>query len=57
VFSLVAASTVTLRGCRWKLERQRLHPGSHGLSNLTGTRLELIVHRGTVALVLPPAGS
>lgn len=56
LFSLSATATVTLRGCHWELERRQLVPGSHGLSNLTGTQLDLTVHSGTVALVfLPPS--
>ena len=50
---LGGAATVTLRGTRWKLERRRLRPGSRGLSNLTGERLDLTVHGGAVALVFP----
>lgn len=57
-FAPTGTATVTLRGARWELERRQLHPGSHGLSNVTaGSRLELTVHRGGVALVplpLPP---
>lgn len=50
---LGGAATVTLRGTRWQLERRRLRPGSRGLSNLTGKRLDLSVHSGAVALVFP----
>ena len=53
LFSLGATATVSLRGTRWELLRRRLRPGSHGLSNCTGTRLDLTVHSGVVALVLP----
>lgn len=56
-FSLLALSStslVTLVGTRWELHRRRLRPGSHGLSNVTGTELDLTVHSGTVALVLLP---
>jgi len=56
-FSMLAPSataTVTLRGARWGLERRRLRPGSHGLSNVTGARLELTVHRGSVVVVPLP---
>ncbi len=56
-FSLLAlngASTVTLLGTHWELQRRRLRPGSHGLSNITGTELDLTVHTGVVALVLLP---
>jgi thiamine pyrophosphokinase len=56
LFALGTAATVTLAGTRWELNRRRLQPGSHGLSNLTGTELDLTVHAGVVALVLlPPA--
>jgi thiamine pyrophosphokinase len=55
LFSLSAASTVTLRGPQWELNRDRLKPGSRGLSNRTGTELDLLVHTGVVALVLLPA--
>lgn len=56
VFSLLplgAAATVTLRGARWRLDRERLRPGSRGLSNLARGRVALTVHSGAVALVLP----
>ncbi len=56
VFSLLALggrATVSLRGARWTLRREVLWPGSLGLSNLTGTSLDLSVHRGVVALVFP----
>jgi thiamine pyrophosphokinase len=55
LFALGSPATVSLSGPRWELERRRLEPGSHGLSNRTGTSLELVVHRGTAALVLLPA--
>jgi thiamine pyrophosphokinase len=55
IFSLSPISTVTLEGGRWRLYRRRLRPGSHGLGNLTGTELDLVVHTGVVALVLPAA--
>ena len=54
LFPLGAAPTVTLRGTRWELQRRRVRPGSLGLSNITGTRLDLNVHAGTVALVFIP---
>jgi len=54
LFSLGSSSTVTLLGAQWELNRRRLRPGSHGLSNRTGTELDLTVHTGVVALVLPP---
>ena len=54
LFALGAGATVSLSGARWELERRRLEPGSHGLSNRTGTSLSLDVHRGVVALVLLP---
>jgi len=50
---LGGAATVTLRGTRWSLRRKRIRPGSAGLSNLTGSTLDLIVHQGAVALVFP----
>ena len=54
LFSLNAGSTVSLAGTRWELTRRRLRPGSHGLSNVTGTELDLTVHTGVVALILLP---
>ena len=54
LFALEAGATVTLRGTRWELERRRLRPGSHGLSNVSGTELDLTVHQGVVALVFVP---
>ncbi len=54
MLALTGSATVTLRGSRWTLERRRLRPGSRGLSNVTGKRLELIVHRGSVVLVPLP---
>ncbi len=54
LFALGSASTVTLRGTRWELQRRRLRPGSHGLSNVSGTELDLTVHVGVVALVMLP---
>jgi thiamine pyrophosphokinase len=57
-FSLLVlggAATVTLRGARWRLDRKQLRPGSRGLSNVTGERLDLTVHRGAVAAVFPPS--
>jgi thiamine pyrophosphokinase len=58
LFALGSLATVTLAGTRWELERRRLKPGSHGLSNITGTELDLTVHAGVVALVMlpPPTG-
>jgi len=56
VFALGGAATVTLRGARWALERRRLLAGSHGLSNIAEDPVDLTVHRGTVALLLLPAG-
>ena len=56
VFALNRTSTVTLTGAQWELQRRRLRPGSHGLSNVSGKDLDLTVHAGTVALIfLPPA--
>jgi thiamine pyrophosphokinase len=54
LFALGSASTVSLSGTEWELSRRRLRPGSHGLSNVTGTELDLTVHAGVVALVLLP---
>ncbi len=54
LFALNRASTVTLTGPRWDLQRRRLLPGSHGLSNVSGTDFDLTVHRGTVAVVFLP---
>lgn len=51
---LGGAATVSLHGTRWELFRRRLRPGSHGLSNITGAKLDLMVHAGVVALVFPP---
>jgi thiamine pyrophosphokinase len=50
---LGGAATVTLHGTSWRLRRRRLRPGSHGLSNVTGTTMHLVVHSGVVALVFP----
>lgn len=55
LLALGASASVTLTGTRWELDRQRLRPGSLGLSNVSGARLELTVHRGSVALVFLPA--
>jgi thiamine pyrophosphokinase len=52
---LGGAATVSLRGTRWTLRRKRIRPGSRGLSNVTGTTLDLAVHSGVVALVFPDA--
>jgi len=52
LFALGASATVSLRGARWTLARRRLLPGSHGLSNVAEDPVDLIVHRGVVALVL-----
>jgi thiamine pyrophosphokinase len=52
---LCGGATVSLLGTRWNLRRKRVAPGSLGLSNVTGTSLHLVVHRGAVALVFPPA--
>ena len=57
LFALNRTSTVTLTGPQWELQRRRLKPGSHGLSNQSGHELDLEVHSGTVALIfLPPRG-
>lgn len=53
LFPLGGSAVVTLRGTRWTLARRRLAQGSHGLSNVTGTRLALKVHRGVAAIVFP----
>ena len=56
IFALNSRSTVSLNGPDWELSRRRLQPGSHGLSNITGTELDLTVHSGVVALILLPPG-
>ena len=48
-------ATVSLRGTRWTMQRKHLHPGSLGLSNLTGRRLDLSVHQGVAALMFVPS--
>jgi thiamine pyrophosphokinase len=53
VFALGRAARVSLRGTRWILSDRRLAPGSLGLSNVTGGLLELDVHGGVAALVVP----
>jgi len=53
LFSLSPTSTVTLLGADYELQRRRIRPGSLGLSNRTGTELDLTVHSGSVALVFP----
>ncbi|MDX1388187.1 MAG: hypothetical protein R3344_03305, partial [Acidobacteriota bacterium] len=53
IFALGGGATVTLSGTRWKLEGERIRPGSRGLSNLTGKTLSLTVHSGSVAVVFP----
>lgn len=53
LFPVGGSVTVTLRGTRWTLREKRLPSGSVGLSNVAGTRLDLIVHRGCAALVFP----
>lgn len=56
LFSLSATASVTLRGSKYELRKRRIRPGSLGLSNVTGTELDLTVHSGVAALVfLPPA--
>ncbi len=54
LLSLCGSATVTMRGTRRTLSRRRIPPGSLGLSNVTGTDLQLRVHAGTIALVLSP---
>lgn len=53
LLALGAAATVSVRGTRWTLRRQRVRPGSLGLSNVTGNALDLTVHSGAVALIFP----
>jgi thiamine pyrophosphokinase len=53
VFALAQETRVSLRGTRWPLSKRRLAPGSLGLSNVTNGALELEVHAGAVALVVP----
>lgn len=53
LLALGSGATVSLRGTKWTLRRQRIRPGSLGLSNRTGRALDLTVHSGTVALVFP----
>lgn len=53
VFAVGGSAQVTLRGASWTLARTRLPSGSLGLSNVTGTKLALDVHRGVVAVVFP----
>lgn len=55
LFALGAAASVSLTGARWPLDRRRLRSGSHGLSNEATGTIDLRVHAGVVALVLPPA--
>lgn len=57
LFALNGTSSVTLVGTEWELHRRQLRPGSHGLSNVTGTELDLTVHKGVAALVLLPPRS
>jgi thiamine pyrophosphokinase len=54
LLSMCGGATVSLRGTRWSLRRRRVVPGSLGLSNVTGTSLHLVVHRGSVVVVFPP---
>lgn len=54
LFALNRMATVSLSGAKWVLQRRRLKPGSHGLSNVSGTDLDLTVHSGTIALVFLP---
>jgi thiamine pyrophosphokinase len=56
IFSLLAltgSACVTLAGARWTLRRERLTPGSRGLSNVAAGHVALAVHAGTVALLAP----
>jgi len=52
-FPIAAPAEITLRGTRWPLERARLRPGSHGLSNETGAEFDLVVHDGVLVVVFP----
>jgi thiamine pyrophosphokinase len=52
-FPIAGAAEVTLRGARWPLDRATLRPGSHGLSNETGSEFDLVVHDGVVVVVFP----
>ena len=53
VFTLGRGARVSLRGTAWTLSKATLAPGSLGLSNLTGARLELDVHDGVAMVVFP----
>jgi thiamine pyrophosphokinase len=55
-FALGRAARVSLRGTAWPLAKQRLMPGSLGLSNVTGRTLAMDVHEGVVVLVFPDPG-
>lgn len=56
IFALNLGTRVTLKGASWKLDRDRLPPGSLGLSNVTRNRVALTVHQGVVAMVIPTEG-
>jgi len=55
-FALGRAARVSLRGAKWPLAKQRLVPGSLGLSNVTGRALAMDVHEGVAMLVFPAPG-
>ena len=52
-FALGRTARVSLQGTRWVLTNRSLAPGSLGLSNVTLDTLELHVHAGVAALVVP----
>jgi len=53
LLSLGAPKPLSLTGARWRLTDERLALPSHGLSNITGRRLELSLSGGCAALVFP----
>ncbi len=53
VFALGRGARVSLRGTVWTLSKQRLAPGSLGLSNVSGRELALDVHEGVAMLLFP----
>lgn len=52
-FALSGPARLSLSGTQWALTRRRLVPGSHGLSNVASGTVELTVHAGVIALVVP----
>ncbi len=54
LFAMGGGATVTLLGPRWEMRQRRIPPGSLGLSNESGTEVDLTVHSGTVALIWIP---